>query len=86
MCQCLVCDCMWCNMCKVGCPGLSLNCCCCSVWCCKSEELDSFNYNCITCCEKSGLGAACLGFALICCAPEWLGRYSKKKASLYKAE
>jgi hypothetical protein len=39
----------------------------------------SFDYNCIVCCEKVGLGLVCPIFAWLMCPPEWVGRYSKKK-------
>lgn len=83
MCQCLPCDCIWCNCFETCCLGISCHLLCCSVWCCKPEPIQSFDYNCIACCQRSGLGSAtCLGLALVCCVPEWLAKYSKKKASL----
>lgn len=70
MCQCLLCDCLWCNCFKICCAGLSCHLFCCSLWCCKSVEFQHFDYNCITCCEKSGLGgSSCMGLGLICCSP-----------------
>lgn len=84
MCHCLFCDCWWCNCGKICCAGVSLNLLCCSTWCCKAEELLSFHYECVTCCcnkaaDRAGCGmvTACLGS--ICCAPEWLRQYYKKK-------
>jgi hypothetical protein len=87
MCQCLPCDCCWWNCCKVPCAGVSFNMICCSVWCCKAEELLSFNYDCVTCCcskgvDRAGCGSVFACWGCICCAPEWLRTYSKKKASL----
>lgn len=87
MCHCLCCDCWWWNCGKICCAGVSLNLLCCSTWCCKAEELLSFHYECMTCCcnkaaDRAGCGmvVGCLGS--ICCAPEWLRQYYKKKQSL----
>ena len=80
MCQRHCCGCLWCNCFKICCMGLGCNLFCCSAWCCKPEELQSFDYNCLTCCEKTGFGgASCLGLGVILCAPPWLLKYSDKK-------
>ncbi len=79
MCQCLCGECCWLNCCKLPCLGCGCNSLCCSIWVCKPEEVMSFDYNCIVCCEKVGLGLVCPIFAWLMCPPEWVGRYSKKK-------
>jgi hypothetical protein len=77
----MICECCWCTCAKPTCPGLACHLVFCSTWCFKPEEIQSFDYNCIVCCEKSGFGLVCPLFASVIAAPEWLVRYSKKKSN-----
>ena len=76
MCQCLPCECWWCN-CFGTCGGLAYLLCFCGYWCCKNEEMLRHNLSCCYCCETSGYGYNCFCYGSVCCAPNWLQRYSK---------
>lgn len=76
MCQCLLCDCCWWNICGAN-AGFAYLLCCAGFWCCQPAELESQKKFCCLMCESSGLGSSffCLGSAF--CAPQWLQNYSK---------
>ena len=75
MCQCLPCECWWCNCCG-ACAGLGEVLCCIGFWCCKPEELKAHSPDCCYCFETSGCGGNCFCYGGICCAPKWLQNYS----------
>lgn len=81
MCHCLLCDCWWCSWCDIACLGLSCEACCLGFWCCKHDQIGSFDPNCCTCCERTGFGMTCGCLGTVCCVPEWLQKYSNKKKS-----
>lgn len=76
MCQCLPCDCWWCNCCGV-CGGFSELMCCFGFWCCKPDEMLRQSSACCYCCESSGYGGNFFCHGGVCCAPLWLQTYSK---------
>ena len=75
MCQCLPCECWWCNCCGT-CAGLSELFCCIGYWCCKPEELKQQSQDCCYCFETSGCGGNFFCYGGVCCAPKWLQNYS----------
>lgn len=81
MCQCVLCSCWWCDVGKPCCMGLGVGFCCFGIWCCKPDEIQSFHASSLICCEQTGFGTVCCCVAKICCAPEWLIQYSKKKSA-----
>lgn len=76
MCQCLPCECWWCNCCG-ACAGVAELMCCIGFWCCKPDELKRHSADCCYCFESSGCGVNCLCQGGVCCAPQWLQNYSK---------
>lgn len=40
MCQCLICDCWWCNYCGACDTGISMMYCCIGIWCCRPDKLE----------------------------------------------
>ena len=76
MCQCLPCECWWCNFFGV-CGGYAQLVCCIGYWCCKPEEMLRHSLACCYCCESSGYGYNCFCYGSVCCAPNWLQKYSK---------
>ena len=77
MCQCLICDCWWCNFCGVCCAGLSEHYLCCSYWCCKPDDLKKFNDKCCICFDGfEGFGGNCFCQGNVCCAPDYLKKWS----------
>lgn len=82
MCQFLICDCWWCSCCNVGCLGVGASMCCFGCWSCKHKQIVAFDYSCCTCCEQTGFGMECCCVGSVCCAPEWLRAFSKKKKSV----
>jgi hypothetical protein len=80
MCQCLICDCWWCNVCGVCCAGVAYNYLCCSIWCCKAEDLQKIDANLCHCCTFEGLGGNFCCYGEICCAPDYLKQWSKLRS------
>ncbi len=76
MCQCLPCECWWCNCCGT-CAGFAYLYCCCGFWCCKNDEMKRVSDACCYCCESSGYGGNFFCYGCVCCAPTWLQTYSK---------
>lgn len=76
MCQCLPCNCWWCNIFGV-CGGYSHLLLICGYWCCKPEEMLVHNLACCYCCESAGYGSNCFCYGCVLCAPTWLQNYSK---------
>ena len=81
MCQCLCCECWWCNYCGVCCAGWHWAACCCSCWACKPIEMMNFDPDCCHCCLWSGYGHNCFCLGNVCCAPVPLKQYSKFMSS-----
>lgn len=75
MCQCVVCDCLWCNI-GGTCAGLSSLYCCFGVWCCQPDELRNLKPSCCLCLECTGLGANVLCLGCVFFAQDWLKSYS----------
>ena len=77
MCQCMVCDCWWCNFCGVCCAGWAEMMCCCSCWCCKPDDLQQFDKECCHCCDGcAGYGGNMFCQGGICCSPDYLKKWS----------
>ena len=74
MCQCICCNCWWCNYCG-ACAGLHYAECIWSCWLCKPVELERFDPDCCHICACDGCGANYCCCGEICCAPyavkEW---------------
>ena len=81
MCQCLLCDCWWCNFCGVPCGGVGINYLCFSLWCCKADDYLKIDPTACHCCEFVGIGGNCFCFGDVCCAPEYLKQWSKLRAN-----
>lgn len=80
MCQCVLCDCFWWNVCGVPCAGIHHACFCFSYWCCKPAELADFDPDCCKVCEWTGWGGNCLCYGELCCAPEAVKNFSRLKS------
>lgn len=76
MCQCLPCECWWCNCCGV-CAGISSLNLCLGFWCCKPDEMKIQSDSCCYCFDSTGCGSNILCYGGVCCAPTWLRNYSK---------
>lgn len=75
MCQCVLCDCLWLNMCGVCCAGLHLALGCMACWMCKPIEMAN-QENCeIGTYTGCGKNVFCQG--MLCCAPEYVKQYSQ---------
>ena len=82
MCQCILCDCWWCNWCGVCCAGWADHELCCSCWICKPDDLLMIDPECCHCCDGcAGYGGNFFCQGSICCAPDWVRNWSKFKSS-----
>lgn len=77
MCQCVLCDCFWVNICGIPCGGVHNACLCFSYWCCKPDELKALDADCCKFCVWSGWGGNCFCYGKLCCAPEAIKTYSR---------
>ena len=75
MCQCVLCDCCWWNVCGVCCAGLHLALCCVSCWLCKPDEMT--NQECCQICTFTGCGKNVFFHGMLCCAPDYVISYSQ---------
>lgn len=75
MCQCVLCDCWWCNFFGVCCAGWHAAYCCASCWLCKPIEMS--NPACCTLCNCTGWGHNCFCYGGLWCAPEFVKEYSR---------
>lgn len=76
MCQCLCCGCWWCNICGVCCAGVHEAMCCCGCWVCKPDDLTQIDPDCCHMCQCVGSGGNFLCQGSVCCAPEYLKKWS----------
>lgn len=74
MCQCVLCDCWWCNVLGVCCAGWHIAYCCMSCWVCRPDGLQ--NQDCCICCKCTGLGENFLCCGSVCCSPDYLKQWS----------
>lgn len=81
MCQCLCCDCWWCNFGGVPCGGIHLGLCLCSFWMCKPIELQTMDPDFCKLCAFDGLGSNLCCIGSICCASDFVRMWSKKLSS-----
>ncbi len=81
MCECLLFDCLWCNVCGhyAGCSNMN---CCIGIWCCKPDDMERLSPGWCYCCEYTGCGANCLWWGAIAFAPEWLRNYQKARSPI----
>ena len=78
MCQCLICDCWWCNAFGICCAGIhEAWCCICSCWLCKPSEMLPLDPTCCHCCVWTGYGGICCCWGGVCCAPDKVKDYSR---------
>ena len=77
MCQCIVCDCWWINLCGAPCAGWHNAWFLCSCWLCKPLEMLAFDPNCCNCCIWTGYGGNCCCYGCLYCAPEAVKLYSR---------
>ena len=78
MCQCLICDCWWCNAFGICCAGIhEAWCCICSCWICKPSEMLPLDPTCCHCCVWTGYGGNFCCWGGVCCAPEKVKEYSR---------
>jgi len=76
MCQCICCDCWWCNLFGVCCGGLHLAACIFSCWICKPELMKQFDAECCHICACDGCGGNMCFSGQICCAPSPVKQWS----------
>ena len=81
MCQCLVCDCWWVNMCGVPCAGLHNAICICSYWLCRPADLQLMDPVCCKICGCDGWGGNCCCWGGVCCAAEVVKQWSRMRSS-----
>jgi hypothetical protein len=79
MCQCLLCDCWWCNYCGVCCAGYANHYLCCSYWCCKPLDFMRIDPNICHCMTCEGIGGSCCCIGDVMCAPLYLRQWSKQR-------
>jgi hypothetical protein len=75
----MIADCCWCNYCGVCCAGWLCAFCCISCWLCQPIEL---GYQ--PCCQIgtcTGYGGNCFCYGYVCCAPDYIIRYSHMKTT-----
>jgi hypothetical protein len=77
MCQCVICDCWWCNLCGACCAGWHWSFFVISCWVCKPLELVGFDPECCHCCTWTGYGGNFFCYGSLCCAPEAVKMYSR---------
>lgn len=77
MCQCLVCDCWWCNWCGVCCAGWHYAFFCLACWLCKPIEMQNFDPDCCKCLAWTGYGGNFFCYGNVCCAPESVKMFSR---------
>ena len=75
MCQCVACDCWWCNFCGICCAGWHWAYCCLGCWVCKPVEMS--NPACCQCCTCTGCGHNFFFYGGVCCAPDYVKDYSR---------
>jgi hypothetical protein len=80
MCQCICCDCWWCNYCGILCGGWHNAFCLCSIWCCKPLDLMNIDPHCIHLCKCDGWGQNFFCWGNVCCAPETVKAWSKMRS------
>lgn len=79
MCQCILCDCWWVNMCGICCAGWHEALLCVSCWACKPAELQDFDPKCCHCCSWRGCGGNLFCWGSVCFAPLALKTFSRLK-------
>lgn len=77
MCQCMLCECWWCNFCGVFCGGCAHHGLCYSYWCCKPQDFEQIDPNICHCCSFEGLGGNCCCYGDVMCAPFHLQQWSR---------
>jgi len=75
MCQCVVCNCWWFNLCGV-CAGYHEAHICFSCWFCKTQELYAFDPFTCHCCQFVGCGNNCFCWGNVMCAPFYIKNWS----------
>ena len=75
MCQCVLCDCWWCNVLGICCAGIHFAYCCASCWVGRPDQLQ--NQDCCKCCEFVGCGDNCFCCGSVLCAPDYIKAFSK---------
>ncbi len=79
MCQCVLCDCCWCNVCGIPCAGWLYSLCFCSCWLFKPEDLQKLNDKCCVIGECTGLGGNFFCCGEVWCAPDYIKQWSAAK-------
>lgn len=77
MCQCVICDCCWWNLCGHCCAGYHIALCFASCWLCKPLGLLQSDPSCCHCCTWTGYGGNCFCYGVVWCAPDALKRWSR---------
>ena len=77
MCQCVICDCWWANVCGACCSGWHAAYCCASCWLCKPLEILAFDPDCCNCCLWTGWGGNFCCYGCVYCAPMAVKNYSR---------
>jgi hypothetical protein len=77
MCQCVLCDCWWCNLCGEFCAGAAINFFVLGCWVLKPEDMK--NPACCSACTWTGLGDNLFCWGGICCAPDYVKDWSRAK-------
>ena len=79
MCQCVICDCWWVNLCGIICAGWHWAYCCCSFWLCHPEEMMNIDPDCCKVCTWTGCGQVICCWGGVCFAPDSVKTYSRVK-------
>ena len=79
MCQCIICDCIWANLCGVVFGGFYHGCMCASCWLCMPDEMLQIDPECVKigCCAGWGYNYCCWG--CVYCIPDSIRTYSGVK-------
>ena len=77
MCQCLIADCIWCNLCGICNAGWVEALLFCACWIAKPQEIQNAKPDCCVCGEFVGYGGNFFFYGMYCCAPEYVINYSK---------
>lgn len=76
MCQCVICDCIWGNLCGVVCGGCFMGWLCASCWLAMPDEMIQIDPLCCKVGCPSGWGYNYCCYGLICCIPDSIKTYS----------